>query len=94
LALYFTISFFAELVWAYYYLPAETFVDLPPWNLVKSDLGIVIKLGAAGVASSCSDWWAWEALSFFAAWMGSDVLAAQGVLLTTYISRFSRSFPC
>ena len=49
--------FIAECIWAFYYLPEGTFTThRPPLSVVVQDLKIVVKLGAAGTASSCSDW--------------------------------------
>lgn len=56
LAVYFTVCFLAEVVWAIYALPKETWQNLPPFRLVCQDLGVVFRLGLAGLISVCSDW--------------------------------------
>jgi len=83
LAVYFTVCFLGELAWAVVVLPKDPWHNLPPFSLVCQDLGIVFKLGAVGSISTCSDWFAWEYLSFASAWLGTQTLAANSVFLAS-----------
>jgi hypothetical protein len=58
LSLFFILNLAFESIWAYFYLPADTWQDLPTFTIISQDLHIVWKLGTAGIISTCSDWYA------------------------------------
>ncbi|CAD6565454.1 MAG: hypothetical protein CYPHOPRED_005629 [Cyphobasidiales sp. Tagirdzhanova-0007] len=91
LALFFILSMLAEGLWAAYFLPKDTWHNLPSFRLVSQDLTIVFKLGGAGVLNVCSDWFAWEYLTIAAAWFGTEALAANSVFAS--LAHFCYALP-
>lgn len=57
---------------------------LQPWspNSLKG-WGQFIGLGVPGTVMLCSEWWAYEVLSLFASFKGTDAVAAQTIILQT-----------
>ena len=70
-------------LYIYFFLPKSTFEEVPTFKLVSQDLGIVIRLTLAGFVIIGSAFFAWEFLNIASAWIGSDALAANSVLLAT-----------
>ncbi|KAF7329955.1 RNA helicase [Mycena kentingensis (nom. inval.)] len=48
-----------------------------------TNLGMLIRLGAAGVGQIASEWWAWEFAALAASWLGPESLASQSILLSS-----------
>ncbi|EIW79476.1 multidrug Oligosaccharidyl-lipid polysaccharide flippase [Coniophora puteana RWD-64-598 SS2] len=71
------------------------FVDKRAWHPISrrclSNLGIVVKLGFAGVGQVASEWWSWE-LSGLGCRLGPTALAAQSVLLSSASTTFQAPF--
>ncbi|KAF5364814.1 hypothetical protein D9758_009308 [Tetrapyrgos nigripes] len=74
------------------------FVPRTAWHPLSilgfRNLGVLIKLGLAGIGQTCSEWWSWDIVALVASQFGSDViLASQSVLVvtssTTWLAPFS-----
>ena len=46
-----------------------------------SNIGTFLQLGFPGLVQMCSEWWAFEALTFMASLLGEQALAAQSIIL-------------
>lgn len=47
-----------------------------------------VRIGLPGIAMVCTDWWAWDLVTIISGWFGETTLAAQSVVLTTYLVFF------
>jgi len=53
-----------------------------------TDLGILVRLGLAGVGQTASAWWSWELIGLAASFLGPTALAAQSVILVSSTTAF------
>ncbi|GJJ08326.1 hypothetical protein Clacol_002537 [Clathrus columnatus] len=56
------------------------------------ELGVIVQLGLAGVGQTASEWWSWELIALAASFLGSTVLAAQSILLTSASTSYQAPF--
>ncbi|THU97469.1 MATE efflux family protein [Dendrothele bispora CBS 962.96] len=73
------------------------FVPRTAWHPISinglRNLGLVLKLGLAGVGQTASEWWAWDIVALVASQLGSDVvLASQSVLVVTSSTTWQAPF--
>ncbi|KAK7451018.1 ethionine resistance protein, variant 2 [Stygiomarasmius scandens] len=73
------------------------FVPRTAWHPITvnglRNLGLLAKLGLAGVGQTASEWWAWDIVALVASQLGSDViLAAQSVLVVTSSTTWQAPF--
>lgn len=61
-------------------IPRHTWIGFN--RLMFQDLGIVWRYGIAGLASTCSEWYAFEVLSLGAAYLGETTQAATAIYAT------------
>ncbi|KAG8903133.1 hypothetical protein FRB99_003676 [Tulasnella sp. 403] len=55
-------------------------------------LGFLVKLGAAGVGQTATEWWSWELIGLAASLLGPVTLASQSVLLVSASTAYQLSF--
>ncbi|KAG8988006.1 hypothetical protein FRB90_003017 [Tulasnella sp. 427] len=55
-------------------------------------LGFLVRLGAAGVGQTASEWWSWELVGLAASLLGPITLASQSVLLVSASTSYQLSF--
>lgn len=55
---------------------------VPKRVFTRAGFSALLLLGLPGVLQVGAEWWAWEASSLMAGWMGTESLAAQSVLMT------------
>ena len=68
-------------VYALLVAPRHTWAGLS-WTIFQ-DLGIVIQFGLAGIASTCSEWWAFEMMGVGATYLGEVSQASNAIYSTT-----------
>ncbi|KAI0264617.1 MATE efflux family protein [Gloeopeniophorella convolvens] len=57
-----------------------------------TSLGVLARLGLAGVGQTASEWWSWELVGLAASLLGPTTLAAQSVLLVSASTTFQAPF--
>jgi MATE family multidrug resistance protein len=55
-------------------------------------LGVLVRLGLAGVGQTASEWWSWELVGLAASFLGPVSLATQSVLLVSASTTFQAPF--
>ncbi|KAJ7581061.1 multidrug/Oligosaccharidyl-lipid/Polysaccharide flippase [Mycena floridula] len=77
-------------------LYAILFAPRKAWHKISRrsfmGLGILVKLGLAGIAETASEWWAWEFVALLASQLGQISLAAQSIVLMTAATAFQAPF--
>lgn len=85
------------LVHAYVWAPREAWHPISDakslGEVFKSEaLGFLVRLGAAGVGQTASEWWSWELVGLAASLLGPVTLASQSVLLVSASTSYQLSF--
>lgn len=57
-----------------------------------TNLGLLVRLGLAGIGQTASEWWAWELVALAASFLGPLSLASQSILLTSSATTFQATF--
>jgi MATE family multidrug resistance protein len=68
-------------IYAYFTVPRHTWAGVS--RVIFQDLGIVFRYGVAGIASTCSEWWAFEFLGLGATFLGEVTQASTAIYATT-----------
>jgi MATE family multidrug resistance protein len=72
------------------------FVPKTAWHPITArmftKLGILVRLGLAGVGQVGSEWWSWELIGLAASLLGPVALASQSVLLVSASTTFQAPF--
>ncbi|KAH0582008.1 hypothetical protein H2248_011666 [Termitomyces sp. 'cryptogamus'] len=57
-----------------------------------TNLGVLVRLGLAGIGQLASEWWAWELVALAASFFGPTALAAQSILISTSATVFQLGY--
>ncbi|KDQ10315.1 hypothetical protein BOTBODRAFT_164069 [Botryobasidium botryosum FD-172 SS1] len=82
-----------SIIYGVLYAPREAWCPITRKSFMG--LGVLVRLGLAGVGQTASEWWSWELVGLAASLLGPVALASQSVLLvsssTTYQAPFALS---
>ncbi|KDQ10326.1 hypothetical protein BOTBODRAFT_36427 [Botryobasidium botryosum FD-172 SS1] len=63
------------------------FAPRTAWSPISSNsfkgLGVLVRLGLAGIGQTASEWWSWEIIGLASSFLGPIALASQSVLVVT-----------
>ncbi|KAH9974781.1 multidrug/Oligosaccharidyl-lipid/Polysaccharide flippase [Lactifluus volemus] len=89
-AISFNLISIASVVYGIFFVPSTAWH--PFSRLSFTNLGILIRLGVAGIGQTASEWWSWELMSLAASIFGPTALASQSVLLVSASTTFQGPF--
>jgi len=92
-AISFNLMAISSIIYGVFFVPSTAWCPVSRRSF--TGLGVLVRLGLAGVGQTASEWWSWELIGLAASFLGPTALAAQSVLLvsasTTYQAPFALS---
>ncbi|RDB24495.1 hypothetical protein Hypma_008480 [Hypsizygus marmoreus] len=71
----------SSILYAVYFIPPKAWH--PFTRQMFTNLGLLVRLGVAGIGQIASEWWAWELVALAASFLGPIALASQSILITS-----------
>ncbi|KAF8079286.1 multidrug/Oligosaccharidyl-lipid/Polysaccharide flippase [Lyophyllum atratum] len=89
-AISFNLISLASVLYGVYFAPRKAWHPIS--TQMFTNLGLVTRLGIAGIGETASRWWAWEFIGLAASFLGPIALASQSILITSSATTFQAAF--